>query len=419
MLDVKGATPIHYAFKFMDKNTIWDNFKIQDNNKFIESAFRSKSDDKKSSFEWAVKSSNNKLVEELIDIFLAKKCGPSIEAVVFAAVRAEDRQIFSHIQSPKIAKNDIEHSKDIERALILAACREENGHMLLKESQLQNVFKPDKLMAPIYKDGKTPLMVAITHGRKQFIEELLVKTFSHSKCLDAETIDLEQTALHLCAESRDKNITRLILEKAKQEKTDLMSMDATGKTSLHICAQKGNIEMCEMLLKIGMEVSPVSGHTRKSPPTRKEMLTIRDNDGCTPASGHTRKSPPTRKEMLTIRDNDGCTPASGHTRKSPPTRKEMLTIRDNDGCTPASGHTRKSPPTRKEMLTIRDNDGFTPFHRAIEKGHCDMVKIMIEAVENDENKTDMAEKFIDHISEGDQTGLHIAASKGERNVSRK
>lgn len=76
----------------------------------------------------------------------------------------------------------------------------------------------------------------------------------------------------------------------------------------------------------------------------------------------------------------------------------------------APGSTNGSSFTPIDLLNIRDNYGFTPFLCAIECGHDKIVKVMIETVGNGK------QSFMEQTDEKKQTGLHIAALKGNLKI---
>ena len=57
--------------------------------------------------------------------------------------------------------------------------------------------------------------------------------------------------MHLCARKGNENICRLLLE----HNADVNIQDADGYTPLHLCARKGNENLCRLLLEHNADVN--------------------------------------------------------------------------------------------------------------------------------------------------------------------
>ncbi|CAF3840807.1 unnamed protein product [Rotaria sp. Silwood1] len=103
------------------------------------------------------------------------------------------------------------------------------------------------------KNGFTPLMVAVKHRRLKSVQKLLASEFCTKEVLEmVSQDDSERTVLHICAEVNQNEIIKVLFEKIAELYNDNQPWamcDVMGNTPLHICAQKGNSDMCEKIIE--------------------------------------------------------------------------------------------------------------------------------------------------------------------------
>ena len=182
----------------------------------------------------------------------------SIRALVPAAIRHRNIEVLNQLIAEKEMLNDI----------IQMACRQPNGHELITDSRMKDVFTRKNMSKVITTDGYTPIMVAVKYGQVRCVEVLLKNGHCDETTFKMTTIDSERSLLHICAEYPNERITSLLFEEKKLIGLGLTLADVMGDTPLHICARKNNKYMCQRLLG-----------TPEQSSGKPAMLQCRNNNG--------------------------------------------------------------------------------------------------------------------------------------------
>ncbi|MCC8417666.1 MAG: ankyrin repeat domain-containing protein, partial [Rickettsia endosymbiont of Bryobia graminum] len=316
------------------------------------------------------------------------------EAATFNQVTAEgDHKKFKFTRIPKeISKK--ESSQEIFMADVLKQIDDhEIMHDFVKDFFVKEGERFQKDFPEVDVQGAIKNVSNINEETaKKFAQGILVHTFRvknqttltgtkdlldilHSKGIDINgSPDNDMNALHwaACKNSIDK--VNLLLEGEYQINIDLQ--DITGRTALHLAAEKGLANIVETL-------------TDKNP----NIISIQDNNGqmalhLAASSGH-------KNILETLLEYD------------PENANDLTTLHwaAKEGYIDLIKELINKNPS---SITTQDKDNFTALHWAANNGHIDIVivKVLI-----DKNKD-----IIDIKNNYGQTALHLAASEGHTEI---
>lgn len=211
--------------------------------------------------------------------------------------------------------------------------------------------------------GQQAIHLAAERGNEIIFDILVKHIHSSIEHIDSSICKDRQSVLHRAAWGGSRHIVKKLLQK----KAKAILQDQSGRTALHIAAEKGHKEVVELLLKeAGADIPDNNGRTALHIAAEKgyvEVVELLLNE-----SGPD------------IPDNNGKTALHIAAEKGYMEVVELLLKGTN--------------------ANIRDNNGNTALHIAAEKGYIEVVKLLLK------------ETGADIPDNNGKTALHIAAGKG-------
>jgi len=110
----------------------------------------------------------------------------------------------------------------------------------------------DSALSDENKQGLTPIVLAIKHGRQDLVVWLVTNTRDRDKL---QTRDGDRCLLHAAAKYGQDGISGWLSEEMTQEGLELDQMDVSGNTPLHLAARTGKTKTASALLNMGASVN--------------------------------------------------------------------------------------------------------------------------------------------------------------------
>jgi len=110
----------------------------------------------------------------------------------------------------------------------------------------------DSALSDENKQGLTPIVLAIKHGRQELVVWLVTNTRERERL---QTRDGDRCLLHAAAKYGQDGISGWLSEEMTQEGMDLDQMDVSGNTPLHLAARTGKTKTASALLNLGASVN--------------------------------------------------------------------------------------------------------------------------------------------------------------------
>jgi len=110
----------------------------------------------------------------------------------------------------------------------------------------------DSALADENKQGLTPIVLAIKHGRQDLVVWLVTNTRERDRL---QTRDGDRCLLHAAAKYGQDGISGWLSEEMTQEGMELDQMDVSGNTPLHLAARTGKTKTASALLNLGASVN--------------------------------------------------------------------------------------------------------------------------------------------------------------------
>lgn len=152
------------------------------------------------------------------------------------------KELFDAIRAGDIARVDALIAADPSLAIFAAA-------MLGDTARLEALLSGNRaLTETISTDGWTPLHLAAFFGKTEAVRLLLNKGAEVKR---RSTNPMNNLALHAAAAGRHTGVVKLLLEFG----TPANAQQHGGWTALHAAAQHGDVEMAEILVQNGADIS--------------------------------------------------------------------------------------------------------------------------------------------------------------------
>lgn len=110
----------------------------------------------------------------------------------------------------------------------------------------------DSALSDENKQGLTPIVLAIKHGRQDLVVWLVTNTRERDRL---QTRDGDRCLLHAAAKYGQDGISGWLSEEMTQEGMELDQMDVSGNTPLHLAARTGKTKTASALLNLGASVN--------------------------------------------------------------------------------------------------------------------------------------------------------------------
>jgi ankyrin repeat protein len=183
---------------------------------------------------------------EIVSRYLSEhENSKGIRTLIRAAIRHRSGTALSYVQSTYHDEDNPGHYQALHYA-----CRQFYGHQSIK-----HIISMDEMKA-YDRNGYTPLMLAIKHRHVKCLKQLLESDYCTKQVIKISTkSDTKRNVLHICAEVNEKSITDLLLKKCSKlyensKSNELfITTDLMKNTPFHTCAQNGNVDMCEQMIK--------------------------------------------------------------------------------------------------------------------------------------------------------------------------
>ena len=157
-------------------------------------------------------------------------------------------------------------------------CHQADRHDLIPDDMIPSILNDQSMRPCTYKDGFTPLMIAVKYQRVKCVEKLLKSSLCNRKVFEKFSHYFKRNVLHICAESKNNIITDLLLDKVQSINFNVTQVDIMGNTPLHTCVQVNNIYMSHRLISLSQNDPKLI----MDPKTDRIQLKIRNNDKLTP-----------------------------------------------------------------------------------------------------------------------------------------
>lgn len=195
-----------------------------------------------------------------------------IQELIMAAVRRQGYNILSRFK----------HQASNVPSILYLVCRQPDGYKLLQDKHTCDILLNKKTMSYQYEvNNFTPLMIAVKYRRVKCVEKLLQSSFCDKEVLEMSSKPMKSTVFHICAEVKNKEITKLLFDAVenanKSKHVFVITSDIMGNTPLHICAQEDNSHMSDKILSSRKYL--LTPHSNSE--HYYDVLTTKNNDGLT------------------------------------------------------------------------------------------------------------------------------------------
>ncbi|CAF0755698.1 unnamed protein product [Adineta steineri] len=350
--DIQKATPLHYACRF-HQNT--DTIGL-----FLDEPelFECKTGNNKRPIDTAAEYGNLDILQHLFETQQIKQLDATkgTAELINAAVCHQENTALSFL------KRQQDHVRHHLNTLHLA-CRQLHGHKMVS-----HLINRASIMYQDRQTGCSPLMVAVQHKQIKCVQELLSDKACTKEAIELVSSVTLRTVFHICAEVNKKEITTELCRSRYLSILLVLAADISGDTPLHICAKVGNAHMSQILLDYIKNIaSPVETIPNT---TQYRSMTNLDANGQVPSKQSASKTTTTNKQMSTNKHVYKILNKKNKDKHTP-----LHVAIYNENLNVIREILKYSDPS---VINACDDQKRTSLHMAAEKGHVDIIKVLIQ-----------------------------------------